>query len=188
MSGLKEIDLATFLRLIRARLGGAGVLADLAGVGRCHLSSMLHGDPSRGAFTWAKVRRQVTAVEWSFLEKCSAWNSFAEGNPALAATVRAVPTTDSRTAPLMPVLCGPCGRAVKLLRCEPGQGGKVSHTICPACFTRQLSGLIPAAEIATRLADSARADAEDPRFIPLGAAVEAASEPQLALSHEPSNR
>jgi hypothetical protein len=180
MSGLKEPHLAHFLRLIRFRLGSAGVLAQLAGVGRCHLSSMLHGDTSRGVFTWSKVRRHVTAVEWSFLEKCSAWNSFSQVHPELSDAALRIPTCDNPRDPIMPVLCSGCGAALKLLRCDPDRGGKVSHGMCPACVTRRMTPFATAAEIAEVIERAAVADAADPRVIPL--ARQCVEPADLALS------
>lgn len=167
MSGIKESDLAHFLRLIQRRLGNAGMLAQFAGVGRCHLSSMLHGDVARGLFTWAKVRRMVTAVEWSFLEKCSAWNSFARLHPEVADTVRRTPCVDSPRDPLMHVICADCGRARFMLKCIPAQGGKVSHGLCHACFRVKIAEVIPAYEIDERVRGLAAHEAADPTIVPI---------------------
>lgn len=178
MSGLKEPNLAHFLRCIRFRLGGAGVLAEFAGVGRCHLSSMLHGDLARGLFTWAKVRRHVTAVEWSFLEKSSAWNAFARAHPEVSDQVLRTPTADSPRDPIMQVICSGCGVALKVLRCERGQGGKISHGSCIACFTRQLTPIASPERIAALIQQAALEDLANPAVIPLRHAEPA----ELALS------
>ena len=167
MSGIKEPDLAEFLRMLRHRIGGAGVLAELAGVGRAHLSSMLHGDNARGVYTWAKIRRHVTSLEWSFLEKSSAWNAFRQLQPEIADQVRRVPTADNRADPIMPVLCAHCGHAIKVLRCTPDQGGKVSAGLCPTCFRLTMARSATAEEIERMLQQSAMADVANPAVIPL---------------------
>lgn len=162
MSGLKEQELAHFLRLIRNRLGGAGVLAEFAQIGRSHLSSMLHGDSDRGVYTWGKVRRHVTAVEWSFLEQCSAWNSFQARYPDHAANVKRVPVCDSPDNPLMPVVCGECYKALKTKKCEPSRGGIVSHGLCTEHFVAQMRSLeVPQAEIDRLIKKDAETDRAD---------------------------
>lgn len=178
MTGIRETGLTDFHRIVRGRLGNVGVLAEFAGVGRCHLSSMLHGDCARGVYTWAKVRRMVTAVEWSFLEKCSAWNSFQQRFPEEADRARRTPAVDDPRDPLMHVVCADCGHAIKLLKCAADRGGKISHGLCTVCFRGKMAALIPPAELEQRVAAIGAMDAADPNVVPLRPAVDT----ELSLS------
>ncbi len=165
----KEPELTQFLRSIRGRLGTSAVLAKFAGVGHCHLSSMLNGDTARGVRTWPKLRRQVMAVEWRLLEQCSAWKIFAKEYPLAADTVLHSPTLDDRDNPLLQVVCADCGDAVKLLRCTSNPTGRVSHGSCAGCYSKKMSELTSADEIARDLQRFAIADAANPLVIPLRA-------------------
>lgn len=162
MSGATEAALLDFFRLVRIRLGNAGVLAEFAGIGRAHLSNMLHGDQARGAFTWPKLRRHVTSAEWRHLERCSAWNTFKIRSGSAAAQVLEIKTCDDPTDSIMPVICTDCSKALKTKRCAPAQAGKRSDGLCPACFRRRLELMnIPAAEIERKLAEIAALEAAE---------------------------
>jgi hypothetical protein len=163
----KDPALAQFLRLVRHRVGSAGILAQFAGVGQAHLSSMLNGDTSRGAFTWSKVRRVVTSVEWALLEQLPAWKRFTQAFPGTAAQILQGMTIDDPRDPLVLVVCSGCEKALKLIKCVPNMAGRISHGFCPVCYTERMKGMLPLPEIEARLKSYAATDAADPAVIPL---------------------
>lgn len=140
MKGLRDPHVSSLLRSVRARLGGGGIrtICDLAGVGRCHVSQMLNGRGTRGRDTWARVRRHLTAAEWSLVEQSAAWNNFRQRRPMLAAEALRVPLCDDARWPLMPVVCCVCRRGMGAKSCVPFMAGLPSHGYCESCAPRRL--------------------------------------------------
>lgn len=133
MSGLVEAPIFRLRGMVRRRLGSLGVLCQLAGVGRAHVSQILHGVEGRGRDTWARIRRHLIAAEWAEVEKSAAWNKFLARHPLRAAQAMEIPLADDPLHPLAPLVCSWCRNAIGSRTCVPAMAGKASHGCCPRC-------------------------------------------------------
>lgn len=133
MSGLVEAPILRMRGMVRRRLGSLGVLCQFAGVGRAHVSQILHGAEGRGRDTWARIRRHLVRAEWAEVEKSETWNKFRARHPIRAAQALEIPLADDPLHPLMPLVCSWCGNAMGAKSCKPEVAGRVSHGCCPRC-------------------------------------------------------